>query len=662
MTEPITVPLNKLTRSRDNVRGAKDAAAAAAHVELVASIRAHGLIQSLAVVENGGGKYGVVAGGRRLAALKELAQAGDLPKDWPVPCIVQAADGASEASLAENTVRVAMHPADQVEAFAKLAKAGASPEQIGTRFGIAKRTVERRLRLGGLPKPILAAWRNGEVAEDAVLALASTADPKQSKAVFDALREHGGRITPWDVNRMLGGEGGLPGDRAICRFVGPEAYTEAGGKLHEDLFADGPESLTYQDADLVTDLAQKKLDALAAAAAADGWKWTEAKLRLDWQTGDHYRTHKVTGTLPEPTDAEKAEIDAIHARMTELSEGVEAGEIGEESPTETEGYETVEEEWNALDARMNALDADREARATYTDEDKARSGVCFTLDGDGTVLAYRGALAPEDVKAERKAEQKAAQRAQQAEQAAQAANGAGKAEAQPTGPKPLSDALRTDLREIRGACIRNALQENPRLAMDVLAFTLARKGRFGHSGYESGNVLNVTMPHRAEGVTPKFRESDLAATVLNPTPPVAVTKGAGWNEGPIPEALDKFLALPEHTRNAVLAAAVADTLIPALADDVDDHRHGIERPADALAVIVKRLGVDWPERLQEVGAAPWSVEVLWGRLSKAQILAVAEKELGKEWVEQHRTLKKGLLADAAANAFAQRPGFLPEGF
>ena len=45
----------------------------------------------------------------------------------PVPCQVRTGDAdPGEVSLAENVVRIAMHPADQVTAFAKLADAGQS--------------------------------------------------------------------------------------------------------------------------------------------------------------------------------------------------------------------------------------------------------------------------------------------------------------------------------------------------------------------------------------------------------------------------------------------------------------------------------------------------------------------------------------------------------
>ena len=95
---------------------------------LAASIQAHGLLQSLVVrpaLDGQGqptGKYEVAAGGRRLAALKLLAKRRRIGKGAAIPCRVLDADGVdgAEASLAENVVRVDMHPADQFEAFARL--------------------------------------------------------------------------------------------------------------------------------------------------------------------------------------------------------------------------------------------------------------------------------------------------------------------------------------------------------------------------------------------------------------------------------------------------------------------------------------------------------------------------------------------------------------
>ena len=87
--------------------------------ELAASIQRVGLLQNLIVIASTDGEhYEVVAGGRRLAALKLLAKKHRIPKDWDVPCLRVADGTARTASLTENVQREAMHPADQFEVFA----------------------------------------------------------------------------------------------------------------------------------------------------------------------------------------------------------------------------------------------------------------------------------------------------------------------------------------------------------------------------------------------------------------------------------------------------------------------------------------------------------------------------------------------------------------
>ena len=90
-------------------------------------------------------RYAVIAGGRRLAAMQALAAEGALDEDHPVPCrMIGAIVAAEEVSLAENSVRAAMHPADQVEAFRRLADVGSTAAAIAARFGVSERTVEKR--------------------------------------------------------------------------------------------------------------------------------------------------------------------------------------------------------------------------------------------------------------------------------------------------------------------------------------------------------------------------------------------------------------------------------------------------------------------------------------------------------------------------------------
>src|ERR1700760_240137 len=116
--ETLRIPLNKLVRSACNVRKMGGESID----DLAASILAHGLLHNLSVtaqIEHNKptGKFEVVAGARRLAALQKLAKQKKIPKTFAVPCLSVAAAVAPELSLAENTIRQAMHPADQFTAF-----------------------------------------------------------------------------------------------------------------------------------------------------------------------------------------------------------------------------------------------------------------------------------------------------------------------------------------------------------------------------------------------------------------------------------------------------------------------------------------------------------------------------------------------------------------
>ena len=62
----------------------------------------------------------MAAGERRRTSLKLLLKEKKIPANFAVPCIVRPEDEAVELSLAENIIRVAMHPIDQFAAFAAL--------------------------------------------------------------------------------------------------------------------------------------------------------------------------------------------------------------------------------------------------------------------------------------------------------------------------------------------------------------------------------------------------------------------------------------------------------------------------------------------------------------------------------------------------------------
>src|SRR5690349_11447360 len=115
----IAVPLNCLFLSPFNVRKMRNAHSIP---ELAEQIDAETLLNRLGVVAEEGngdatGRYGVVAGGRRLAALQYLAENGRIALDALIPCKSFDSARAVGVSLTENAGQEAMHPADMAEAF-----------------------------------------------------------------------------------------------------------------------------------------------------------------------------------------------------------------------------------------------------------------------------------------------------------------------------------------------------------------------------------------------------------------------------------------------------------------------------------------------------------------------------------------------------------------
>lgn len=233
--EAITLPLSAIIANGDDLRSTP--AMADADRELRASILAHGLLEPL-VVRQHNDRWSVVAGHRRHRALRALANAGEIVADAPVGCTVLHDDvDRTEAALAENVVRVAMHPADQVTAFKRLADAGATSEDIAVRFGLAKVTVEKRLRLAALAPEIMAMYRAGTISLESAQAYATTADTEAQRHVAKQLAdEYAGNHAAHLVLSRLQREK-LRSDSPLGKFIGDE-YRTAGGAAEVTLFHD----------------------------------------------------------------------------------------------------------------------------------------------------------------------------------------------------------------------------------------------------------------------------------------------------------------------------------------------------------------------------------------------------------------------------------------
>lgn len=264
---PRLIALKKLKPSTANVRGK---GAKADDEQLAADILAHGVLQNLVVTHDDDDGFEVVAGARRLRALKILEKRKVIDGDYLVPCAVRPAEDASEISLAENVQRIAMNPADEASAFAKLAGGGADPAAIASRFGVTERHVRGRLRLAELAPVVLDALRKGQITLDLAQAYASVPDPERQAAVFARLNGDNWANTPANIRREMSYVG-IAGSAGAALFVGREAYLAAGGEIVEDLFTKDSEAL-WMNRELLMQLARDKLLPIATAwRDREGW-------------------------------------------------------------------------------------------------------------------------------------------------------------------------------------------------------------------------------------------------------------------------------------------------------------------------------------------------------------------------------------------------------
>jgi ParB family chromosome partitioning protein len=305
----IFIPLNKLKKSPNNAR--KTPHSEASVEAYAASIAAKGILQNLVVepeLSDGvaTGFYFVTIGeGRRLAQLLRVKRK-EIKKTEPIRCVIDTANDAFEISLDENVTRENMHPADQFEAFRKLAcERGFGAEEIAARFGVTPHVVRQRLRLGAVSPRLMEVYRNGDLALDQLMAFAITEDHARQEAVYERLSYNRDAST---IRRLLT-ETQVPASDRRAIFVGAAAYTEAGGTIQRDLFTEDRGGY-FEDVALLDLLVTGKLGHAAdALREAEGWKWTAAHL-------DFPHAHGLRRTYPHPVELsaeDQAALDAAQA-------------------------------------------------------------------------------------------------------------------------------------------------------------------------------------------------------------------------------------------------------------------------------------------------------------------------------------------------------------
>ncbi|MFS8037421.1 ParB/RepB/Spo0J family partition protein [Xanthobacter sp. AM11] len=648
------IPFNKLVLSQSNVRRVK---AGVSIDELAESIARRGLIQSLHVrplLDGDGqetGMFEVPAGGRRYRALEMLAKQKRLNKTTPVPCVVSAANAGiliDEVSLAENIERAPLHPLDQFRAFQTMRDKGMTEEAIAAAFFVGVNVVKQRLRLVSVSPTLLDVYADDGMTLEQLMAFSVSHDHARQAQVWETVC-NSWQKEPFHIRRMLTETTVRASDKRAV-FVGVDAYEAAGGTVLRDLF-ESDDGGWLQDIGLLDRLVSEKLTAIADEVASHGWKWVEAAVSIPY--GVTHGLREIEGVPIDITGEEQTTRDALQEELDRL---VAEYEDADELPDE------VDARLSEIEAAIEALD-DRPVR--YDPDEVAIAGVFVSIDADGSLSIDRGYVRPEDeqptqiVDGDTQDEEVDPDtgeiRTPTIQRAVITIGGQPvrtEEEDEDDGWKPLPERLVIELTAQRTLALRNALAENPQVAMTMLLHKLV-SDTFRHTaptGCLEANVRHIFFSAQSG----ELKDSPSARAVNE--------RHERWGDH-VPaddQALWDWLThLDDGTRMDLLALCISYG-VNALFERPNPYsgsgvsQHGLDvrlAQADRLA---RATGLD-------MVAAGWKPTVgnYLGHVTKPRILEAVREGAGERAAQLIDHLKKGDMAKEAERLLADT-GWLPE--
>ena len=509
------------------------------------------------------------------------------------------------------------------------------------------------MRLGTVAPELLAAFRNGEMNLHTLMAFTVTDDRKAQLDVWAKARS-GPAAWPEHIRQQLT-EGAVIGSSGLASFVGLEAYEKAGGRVQRDLFSQFDDEAVYLlDRGLLLKLAEAELKK-TADRLAKRWKWVEIQIDPDW---DRIHTlHKLRGVPAAPTAAERKRLDEL---------GDKIQDIADSPPMDPADQGAAYARSQELSAKCEKLEARIAARTKYRPEDMRIAGCIVTLKGARTDV-ITGLVLPEDVppKPKKTAEKKAAADAPADTPDADGAKPADGGK-EPAAPAPsfderfeqpwtthatrnhqspeakhakaagLSTAVIDDLAAIRTGIVRAALAKRFDVAFDLAAYLLV----MDTSTRGSERPADIRLVRTS--LRPISRNSDNDFAAANPGEKLESPPAGRWMKlGDDLKRFDAFRALPDAEKHDLFARAVS----AALYNQAANQHHAMpigER-------VVELLDIDFAKAVRP------TEKYFWKRLTRARMLEIAERVVGKEWAKARRNHKKGQLAADMAAVFGDDP-------
>ncbi|MGI9377724.1 MAG: ParB/RepB/Spo0J family partition protein [Tsuneonella suprasediminis] len=646
------IPFNRIRLSHSNVR---ETDVEAGLDDLTHDIdRREDIVQGInvrAILDADGnetGDFETPAGGRRFRAIARLVEAGRFPADGLVPCLVKKTDAKTSAvddSLAENMLRLGLHPLDQFRAFKRMFDDGMTKEEIADAYRTTPRYITQRMRLASVSPALLEVYARNGMPLAMLEAFTVNPDHARQEQVWEAV-QRSYNVQPWQVRQLLT-ETTVPTDDKRVRFVGVDAYEQAGGAMLRDLFSED-DGGWLEDVALLDRLVSEKLKTIADDVAAEGWKWIAVDTSHPYGYDNGLR--EITGSFADLTDEERAAREALRNEYDDLeSEYSEHDELPDE-----------------IDRRLGEIEAALEGfekrPVIYDPAEITRAGVFISIDRDGEPVIERGYVRAED-------EPVADAGDGENENTIVAGGNDGDVQravitigGQPAEPeedddddgiKPLPERLVIELTAHRTVALQEALASNPHVAMTALLHRMVME-RYHYSA--PTGCLEVSVRHRYLS----SQGSDLADS---PSVKAIGERFDAWKaDMPSDEAAlwDWIAALDEASRMALLAHCVSYG-VNALYERPNPHsasgisQHGLDRRLAGADRIARATGFDM---VLDAGWRP-TVENYLGRVTKTQILAAVREGAGERAAQLIDHLKKGDMAKEAERLLADT-GWLPE--
>ncbi|HLJ95423.1 MAG TPA: ParB/RepB/Spo0J family partition protein [Gemmataceae bacterium] len=569
--------------------------------ELKASLLSHGLMQNLVVTDAGDGRFLVIAGGRRLEAIQSLQAEGKLPEDFAVPCQVVADEDALELSLAENTVRLAMHPADQFEAFAALIDKGATAAEVAQRFGVEESLVVKRMKLARVAPQLLKEYRSDGMTLECLMVFTLTDDHRRQLKVFKSLQ--GWQKDDPSAIRAALSEKMVEADSKFARFVGVDAYVAAGGSIRKDLFG---EEVYLENPDLLNRLAEEKLGGIRKQLEAEGWGWVEINPERDYDF-----IHRCSRLQPQLIAA-PAEI---LARREQLKADIETARMAADDADDESEATAFEEKYEDAEQQLEQIEEQLSAYVGFDATQKALAGCYLSIGPDGSEFLDKGLVKPEHRK----------------HLAALLGNDAGPEPSRPKSKGAMPESLRRDLAAYRSQIAQVEIAKHPAIALDLLTFQVASRilaerpvldgPQFQFRRAKPDTRLDATEASRALGAI----EQSLPTEWLKPKSEAT--------------RFEAFRSLGLSAKLDLLAYCLALTLQPKLGP-----ADGDESTAYDVALALTEANV----------AGYWrpGKESYFRRITREQLLAIVREVLGDTWAAASSNEKKSVLVEQLDRAFA----------